>query len=1127
MGGGKKKPKDPSIAADNLYSQDIVELGFGVCEGTIYGLVDGLNSFYVNGIPLVSETGEYNFQDVAVNFRQGYMDDLPIKYFAGGESSIINSTVGLSLPAEVARTVITPAQYRGAIKYIDVRILVNQLYSGNGKDIYESSVIFQVKYRKVGETNWRYINETTDTLVAYKRKVQTLRQEAENQGLDFDTMTKEEQYQFELNTLKELKNITSEDLDNINIPSETKEEIYKNGAWWARWVKKTYTVDLNEKYLEQLPSGITTPEIQNEMIVVQGKTTAGYVYELTIPIFDAEDANHDWEIQVVRRSKELTSEQKKFSGKVIGLDSIAIVSDTEKAYPKTAICQVVAQHTDRFDSVPDFSAEIYGFMCDIPTNYNPFTKTFVGVWDGNFKRGWTNNNALIARELIMNRDWGKRASEPQLQVENTSLLEAINYCDELVPDLDGNMKPRHTFNESVGAERDIDEYLKYVLGSFHATCREMFGVYRFFIDKPKNPKFFVSSETVLQTGLAYYRSDLSSRYNMMRVIFANEQNDYQEDRRVLLDEESMVVNGIIPYAFQSVGATNLSEAIRQAVYLMYTNKEESTFVTFSQPRLGHVVDLYDHFYVFDREMDWGLGTRIASYDAATHTITLRDALTQLSDTENYTLYVHTPATVISVPVSSINDHQLVLTDLTDETDVEYALTSIKNAPIGLAGGVYGEPKIFRVLSMEQSDSADMARGELFTLKCAIVAPIKYEAIDNINNPDLVNFKYNSLDTVYKRDRIPSVPFNAKIWLRELANDLDQNTYGLSFNVVDPAYKYRVRWVNKTTGEARETVLYDTQGVLAPAFPETANLQLKITPYNKQGDAGESLIMEQIFLSPAPQNGLPKLLSVEYYAPTNSIRFTFTQANFGLYTTLNYDQLYVNSVSPFMSRLNTPADPTISYYDIPYEGEGTYRLRLRFEATAAANSGITDTQRTDVWYFYGDSSGGLPVTKYPTPLVLAVESYTRSKNDFSVRDAPAGKVFVRLVVRIPNYTNYPIFEDKKASDLTFSPFFFLCSDDNDGDYRVTGYSNVAQKLINQPAGTFDIYLESPFGLGADNPDETYVGAKIKIKVTDKNGMFGDPPEYQYNALDSDWAEVIVPAVTTNGFNPTDIYDDNSI
>lgn len=1131
--GGKKKPKTPRNTADNLFSQDLVEMVFGICEGTIYGLKEGLKSFYINGLPVMGETGDLNFQDVAINLRQGYHDDQPIKFFAGGETSVIPASGGLSLPAEVARTVITPAQYRGAVKGLDVRIMISQLFAGNGTDIDESSVIFEVKYRKVGETSWRYVNETTQSLSEYKRKVATLRQAAINQGLDFDAMTTAEQYDFELSVLKELDNIVSEDLDNINLPSETYQQVdTRNVSFLVRAlynrriikIKKTYTVDLNTKYLGQLPAGVTTSQIQNEMIVVSGKTTAGYIYELHIPIFDDESANHDWEVQVIRRSKELTAKEKKFSGKEIGLESIAVVTANEKAYPKTAICQIVAQHTDRFDDIPEFAAEIMGLMCDIPTNYNPFTKTWSGVWDGTFKRGWTDNNALIAREIIMNRDWGKRASEPQLRVDNTSLREAIFYCDELVPDLESNLKPRHTFNDVVSAERDIDDYLKYVLGSFHATCRELFGVYRIFIDKPKQARFFVSPETVFQNGLSYYRSDLTSRYNMIRVIFGNASNDYQEDRRVLLDEESQLVNGIIPYAFQSVGATNLSEAIRQAVYLMYTNKEETTFLTFSQPRLGHVVDLYDNFYVFDKELDWGLGTRILSYDEITHIVTLRDALVQLGDVENYTMYLHTPTDVLQVSVASINRHQLQLTDLTDAAEIAMCLTAIENAPIGLEGGVYGTPKTFRILSVEQSDSADVAQGEMFTIKAAIVAPLKYEAINNIDNPTLVNFKYNSVDLTYKKNTIPSVPFNVKVWLREAANELGQESYGIQFTAADTAAKYQVLWVNKNTGESRETVLYSKEGVLAPAFPDTVALKLKITPYNASGDAGETLIMDHILLERAQASGLPRLLSSAYYAPTQSIRFSFSAADFAPHTDLIYSQVVAEYSQPngVVSSSNISVGAT--NFDIPYVGQGVYRLNLKFSALAAENNGATDVQETPIWFFRDTGSGSPAVNKYPVPTILAVESYTRARKDWSVRDSTTGKVFVRVVLQIPNYNSYPLIESKVQNDAAFSPFFFLCSDADDTVYRTSGYYARAYKIPNAGVGVFEVFLESTVGLTV--PDETLIGARLKVKVTDKSGTHSGDPNYTYNNLDSNYTEVVVPDISTNGFNPIATYNASS-
>ena len=40
MGGSSKKPA--TVVADNLFSQDIIEIGAAIGEGTIYGLKGGL-----------------------------------------------------------------------------------------------------------------------------------------------------------------------------------------------------------------------------------------------------------------------------------------------------------------------------------------------------------------------------------------------------------------------------------------------------------------------------------------------------------------------------------------------------------------------------------------------------------------------------------------------------------------------------------------------------------------------------------------------------------------------------------------------------------------------------------------------------------------------------------------------------------------------------------------------------------------------------------------------------------------------------------------------------------------------------------------------------------------------------
>ena len=216
MGGGGKG-KSPTMTADNLFNQDTVELGLAISEGTIRGLTNGLKTMYVAGTPVESETGELNFQDLGISIKQGYYDDQPVRFMMGGEASIMANANSVSLPANITRNFTTPSTYRGSLSFIDIRLLVQTLYSGDsGGNVYSSSVLLEVKYRKTGTTEWNYVLKGSKELIEYRKKINTLRQEALDRGLNFDLMTEEQQYEFELNVLKEMKNITNEDIEAMN-----------------------------------------------------------------------------------------------------------------------------------------------------------------------------------------------------------------------------------------------------------------------------------------------------------------------------------------------------------------------------------------------------------------------------------------------------------------------------------------------------------------------------------------------------------------------------------------------------------------------------------------------------------------------------------------------------------------------------------------------------------------------------------------------------------------------------------------------------------------------------------------------------------------------------------------------
>lgn len=75
-GGGKGggSSSTPTEAPDSLHSVAYARVLDLVSEGEIAGLVNGLQSIYLEGTPLANADGTLNFQNVAVDYRPGSQD---------------------------------------------------------------------------------------------------------------------------------------------------------------------------------------------------------------------------------------------------------------------------------------------------------------------------------------------------------------------------------------------------------------------------------------------------------------------------------------------------------------------------------------------------------------------------------------------------------------------------------------------------------------------------------------------------------------------------------------------------------------------------------------------------------------------------------------------------------------------------------------------------------------------------------------------------------------------------------------------------------------------------------------------------------------------------------------------
>lgn len=92
-GGGARQPVE---AADSLHSTSYARVLDLLSEGEIAGLVNGLQSIYLNNTPLANADGSFNFAGVTADFRAGFQTQDPIPGFPSAESP---AAVGVELKA--------------------------------------------------------------------------------------------------------------------------------------------------------------------------------------------------------------------------------------------------------------------------------------------------------------------------------------------------------------------------------------------------------------------------------------------------------------------------------------------------------------------------------------------------------------------------------------------------------------------------------------------------------------------------------------------------------------------------------------------------------------------------------------------------------------------------------------------------------------------------------------------------------------------------------------------------------------------------------------------------------------------------------------------------------------------
>lgn len=256
------------------------------------------------------------------------------------------------------------------------------------------------------------------------------------------------------------------------------------------------------------------------------------------------------------------------------------VIDTEFTYPNTALIGVKFD-SEYFGNIPNRTYDLLGIKVKIPSNYNPRTRQYSGIWDGTFKVDWTDNPAWVLFDIVTNKRYGLGNRLGEFGADKWTLYQVAQYCDQLVPDGFGGKEPRMTCNAWLTEQRSAYDVINDICSIFRAMPVWNGQQLTVVMDRPADPVWTYTNANVENGEFNYTFSAKKARHNAIQVEYADKDNSYERAIEYVSDDESIRKNGLNVKKITAFGCTSRGQAHRTGLWLLQTEKLETKTVTFT------------------------------------------------------------------------------------------------------------------------------------------------------------------------------------------------------------------------------------------------------------------------------------------------------------------------------------------------------------------------------------------------------------------------------------------------------------------------------------------------------------------------------------------------------------------
>ncbi len=433
-------------------------------------------------------------------------------------------------------------------------------------------------------------------------------------------------------------------------------------------------------------------------ITIKGKTTSQYLASVVVGNLPPRPFN----IRMRRMTPDSTTDQ--LQNKTLWSSYTEII-DVKQCYPNTALVGVQVDSEQFGSQQVSRNYHLRGRILQVPSNYNPQTRQYSGIWDGTLKPAYSNNMAWCLWDMLTHPRYGMGKRLGAADVDKWALYVIGQYCDQSVPDGFGGTEPRITCNAYLTTQRKAWD----VLSDFCSAMRCMpvwnGQTLTFVQDRPSDKVWTYNRSNVVMPDdgapFRYSFSALKDRHNAVEVNWIDPNNGWETATELVEDTQAIARYGRNVTKMDAFGCTSRGQAHRAGLWLIKTELLETQTVDFSvgaeglRHVPGDVIEICDDDYA-----GISTGGRVLAVNSQTRTLTLDREITLPSSGTTLISLVDGSGNPVSVEVQSITDGLKVKVNRVPDGVAEYSVWGLKLPTL--------RQRLFRCVSIRENDDGTYA-----------------------------------------------------------------------------------------------------------------------------------------------------------------------------------------------------------------------------------------------------------------------------------------------------------------------------------------------------------------------------------------------------------------------------------